>query len=68
MLSAAVQGGHKQLVDLLIERGADINAATKWGETVLDIAVAKGRKNIVSQLIMKGARTQKQLKIKQKDS
>lgn len=60
LLSAAVQGAPRELVAMLIEQGSDVNAISKQGESVLDLA--RGRKMnpaIVELLIAKGARSAK---------
>lgn len=38
----ATDAGHLELVKLLIEKGADVNAKNKKGTTVLGVALAKG--------------------------
>jgi ankyrin repeat protein len=47
--------GHKEIVELLIAAGADVNAKTDFGFTPLNYAVVDGRKVIVELLIAKGA-------------
>ncbi len=41
--------------ELLISNGADVNAKNDDGQTPLDIAVAKNRKDIIDLLVEKGA-------------
>ena len=53
----AIQHGvSKELTNLLIEKGADINTKTKNGSTVLKIAQDIGRKEIVEILKAHGAK------------
>ena len=54
-LHKAAKSGHTELVLLLIENGADVNAKDKWGVTPLHWAARKGRKEIAELLINKGA-------------
>jgi hypothetical protein len=44
MLHWAAKNGHKELVSALIEKGADVNAKNKDGETPLDLAHGEVRK------------------------
>ena len=50
----AAEYGHAEIVRLLIEHGADVNA-TKTGATALMLAAAKGRAEIVNMLLEAGA-------------
>ena len=54
-LHHAVRMGDIGFIELLIARGADINAVEDCGRTPLGIAVLEGFKNIVEFLIAKGA-------------
>ncbi len=47
--------GNKKIVDLLLKKGADVNASIKTGETPLFIAAEKGYNEIVETLIKAGA-------------
>ncbi|KAJ7742073.1 hypothetical protein B0H16DRAFT_1728330 [Mycena metata] len=47
--------GHKEIVSLLLERGADVNAAGVEYESALQAAIAKGHTEIVDILLKKGA-------------
>lgn len=54
----AVAGLHpsEELVKLLLEKGANVEGATKLGETPLQIASGRGRKDIVLILLKHGAK------------
>ena len=54
-LHNAAWGGHKDVVELLIDRGADPNIANKYGQTPLHGAVSKGHKDVVQLLLDRGA-------------
>ena len=55
----AAEGGHKEIVDLLIAKGADINAMAGAGDgvgwTPMHEAAEGGHKKVVELLILKGA-------------
>ena len=56
LLMAATDGGHEQLVDTLLRRGADPNQQESEEWTVLMIASAKGRqRRLVQTLLWHGA-------------
>ena len=52
---AAAHGGQPEIVKLLIEKGAEINAKDKSGWTALMLAARGGYPEIVKMLIEKGA-------------
>ena len=59
-LHMAAEGGHREIVDLLIAKGADINATAGAGGdgegwTPLHEAAEGGHKKVVELLILKGA-------------
>ncbi|MEM4720009.1 MAG: ankyrin repeat domain-containing protein, partial [Candidatus Bilamarchaeaceae archaeon] len=54
-LIEAANTGNAELVKRLIERGADVNAETRFGETVLRYALEKGHTEIAKLLIERGA-------------
>jgi ankyrin repeat protein len=54
-LHAAVAGGHVDVSLLLIERGADVNAADAGGHTPLHIAAEGGYLPVVRALLARGA-------------
>ena len=45
---------HKEVVELLIEKGIDINQTNKDGRNALHLATERGHKEIVQLLIEKG--------------
>ena len=55
-LVIAATEGHKYVVELLLDRGADPNVAVKYGETALLWAVRKGHRDVVQLLLGGGAR------------
>lgn len=55
MLHNAVFGGHYELVKYLVDKGIDINAVTKHGDTPLDYAIDNGSEIIIQYLKSKGA-------------
>lgn len=54
-LSLACQNGNTEMVELLLERGADPNTTIRGGETVLMTAARTGRPGPVKALIARGA-------------
>ena len=54
-LHHAVDGGHTELVELLIKSGADVNARDLQRETPLHIAAQNGNREIAELLIKSGA-------------
>jgi serine/threonine-protein phosphatase 6 regulatory ankyrin repeat subunit B len=55
-LIAAVRYGHRPVVELLIERGADVNLANRFGVTALEAAERSGHCEIAELLREAGAR------------
>ena len=54
-LHFAAGSGHKNITELLITKGANINAKNKWGGTPMHFAARKGKSEIIELLIDKGA-------------
>ncbi|MDA7520662.1 ankyrin repeat domain-containing protein [bacterium] len=54
-LRYAAETGHKEIAELLIANGADVNAKGELGETPLHDAAQAGQKEIIELLIAKGA-------------
>jgi ankyrin repeat protein len=54
-LAIASYSGHKEIVDFLIEKGADIHKKDKFGAMPIHMAVVKGHIDIVKKLVAKGA-------------
>ena len=59
MLYAAIKG-HKEIVKLLIAKGADMNAKMEDGDTPLDLA--KGHPELADLLRKHGGKTAEELK------
>ncbi len=57
MLSIAALMGHTEIVELLLEHGADVNAKSRDGSTALHTAAFLGRVETVKLLLEKGADT-----------
>ena len=55
-LHKAAMGGHKVVVQLLLDNGADLNGANEFGCTPLHDAVTWGYKEIVQLLLERGAK------------
>ncbi len=55
LLHRASQNGHKDIVDFLISKGADLEARTALGMTPLYVAIYERKEVTVKQLIEKGA-------------
>ncbi len=54
---AAAYTGHRQVAQLLLDKGADVNAETSdEGQTPLEVAEEKGHKEIVELLRKHGAK------------
>ena len=54
-LHLATWTGHKRVAELLIDKGAFLDAKDRWGRTPLHIATNKGHKEVVELLVTKGA-------------
>lgn len=51
----ASKDGHSEVVSVLLQRGAHIDAATKKGNTALHIAALAGQESVVRLLVQSGA-------------
>ena len=60
-LSYAAFEGHKEIVELLIAKGADLSAKS-WGETPLDSAIRIGQTETADLLRKHGGKTAEELK------
>ncbi|CAD6214595.1 unnamed protein product [Miscanthus lutarioriparius] len=58
-IHSAASSGNSQIIDILLERGADVNLVTDGGRTALHYATSKGRLNIAEKLIAHGANVNK---------
>jgi ankyrin repeat protein len=54
-LHYAAENGQKEMVELLIDKGADVNLKTDFDQTPLHLAAENGQKEMVELLIAKGA-------------
>ena len=54
-LHQACAGNHHEIVSLLIDYGADMDAVNDVGNTPLHLAAARGAKESVTKLLEKGA-------------
>ena len=61
-LSVAAAFGHKEIVELLIANGADLEAKDQWGVTPLTNATNNGHTEIVDLLRKHGGKTGEELK------
>ena len=50
-----VEAGQILVVQLLLSKGAEVNAKMRWGETPLHVAAEKGHTHVANLLIVKGA-------------
>ena len=62
LLFLAAQWGHKEIVELLIAKGADVNAKSVVGEAPLDRAIRFNRTEIADLLRKHGGKTGEELK------
>jgi len=54
-IHVAVQDDHEEIVDLLLKKGADVNARTSWEATPLHLVARQGTRALMDLLIMRGA-------------
>ena len=65
-LHHAARWGHKKMVELLIEKGADVNAKEDDGDTPLDLAISRNRTETADLLRKHGGKTGEELKAEEK--
>ena len=51
----AAESGHKEIVELLLENGADLNINYNYGVTALKVAVRNGHREVVALLLEREA-------------
>ncbi|WP_353274112.1 ankyrin repeat domain-containing protein [Wolbachia endosymbiont (group A) of Ennomos erosarius] len=56
LLYFAAEKGYKNVVNALIDKGADVHAEDKNGKTPLHLAIFKNKENVVELLSQKGAK------------
>jgi len=61
-LHDAAYRGHKEIVELLIDAGADVNAKNNSGETPLDMGIQLKQTEIADLLRKHGGKTGEELK------
>ena len=61
-LHSAVAEGHKEVAELLIANGADVNSMLKFGSTPLDLAISFKVPELADLLRKHGGKTKKELK------
>ena len=61
-LHGAVLSGHKELIELLIAKGADVNAIDAISKTPLDYAISRSHPEIADLLRKHGGKTGEELK------
>ena len=52
---SAVYGGHKEIVQTLIKKGANVNAKNKLDKSIMDVAKYKAQPEIIQVLKEAGA-------------
>lgn len=55
LLQIAINKKHTEIIQLLLDKGADVNIKDKQGRGPIHLAVVTGQKDIVEKLIAKGA-------------
>ena len=55
---------NQDVVERLLEAGADLNARTEWGDTPVHYAAQYSRYEVIKQLVDKGAEINKPLECK----
>jgi cytohesin len=65
-LHHAAYGGHKEIFEILIANGADVNAKMEDDDTPLDMAIKRRRTETADLLRKHGGKTSEELKAEQK--
>jgi ankyrin repeat protein len=61
-LHQAASENHKETAELLITKGADLNAKSDWGSTPRDVANSRRRRTVAAVLRKHGGKTGEELK------
>ena len=55
-LHAAIDGGHIDIANLLLDHGANVDTMNIYGDTPLSTATQEGQEELVEELLARGAK------------